>query len=256
MWKIAFVLWLCAIPFASAAAVSADEPRSKLDSSPGAVVAAPDRSSADRALDPQRRPAELLAFAGIRPGMRVGELGAASGYTTELLARAVGPSGAVYAQNSAFILERFAEKPWGERLMKPAMKNVVRLDRAFDEPFPGDLRDLDVVINVLFYHDTVWMDVDRKRMNAAIHAALRPGGKYVVIDHSAAPGRGLEDVQTLHRIEEKDLRAEIESAGFRLAAESDFSRNPADTRDWNAAPNAAGDKRGMSDRFALEFVRD
>ena len=86
------------------------------------VVAAPDRSDADRALDAGRFPAEMLAFFGIRPGMRVAELGAGGGYTTELLARAVGPTGRVYGQNSKFVLERFAEKPWSERLAKPVKR--------------------------------------------------------------------------------------------------------------------------------------
>src|SRR5262249_56163562 len=97
------------------------------------VVSAPDRTADDRALDAGRKPAELLAFAGIRPGMRVAELGTAGGYTTELLARAVGPTGTVYAQNNRLILDRFAEKPWSARLTRPVMANVVRVDREFDD---------------------------------------------------------------------------------------------------------------------------
>src|SRR5690242_3125428 len=86
-----------------------------------AAVDAPNRSDADRALDAGRRPAETLAFFGIAPGMRVAELGAGGGYTSELLARVVGPTGTVFAQNSPMILARFAAKPWGERLAKPVM---------------------------------------------------------------------------------------------------------------------------------------
>jgi predicted methyltransferase len=92
-------------------------------------------------------------------------------------------------------------------------------------------------------------------MNAAIHAALKPGGIYAVVDHSAAEGAGLNAVKTLHRIEESVLREEIEAAGFELAGEADFLRNAGDTRDWSASPSAAGDKRGTSDRFVLKFVR-
>src|SRR5436190_22437368 len=94
-----------------------------------AIVGSPDRSADDRALDAGRHPDRLLAFIGARPGMRIAEIGAGLGYTTELLARAVGPSGVVYAQNNRFILERFAEKPWTARLTKPVMKNVVRVNR-------------------------------------------------------------------------------------------------------------------------------
>jgi predicted methyltransferase len=219
------------------------------------VVEAPDRTPEDRALDAGRRPAELLAFIGVRPGMRVAEIGAGYGYTTELLARAVGPTGVVYGQNNRFIRERFAEKPWSERLAKPVMKPVVRVDREFDDPLPPEATDLDAVVNVLLYHDTVWMRTDRARMNRAIFGALKPGGVYVVVDHSGRAGTGTTETQSLHRIEEKVVRAEIESAGFRLAADADFLRNPSDTRDWNAAPRAAGERRGTSDRFVLKFVR-
>jgi predicted methyltransferase len=222
---------------------------------PFGIVGASDRSPDDRALDAGRKPEEFLRFADVRPGMRVADLGAGGGYTTELLARAVGPKGVVFGQNSRLILERFAAKPWGERLTKPVMRNVVRADRDFDDPLPPEAHDLDRVVIVLFYHDTVWMGVDRARMNAAVIRALKPGGLYVVIDHAARPGAGLADVRTLHRIDERVVRAEIEDAGFRLARESDFLRNAADARDWNDSPSAAGDRRGTSDRFALAFVK-
>ncbi|MFZ5889715.1 MAG: class I SAM-dependent methyltransferase [Myxococcota bacterium] len=219
------------------------------------VVAAPDRSEEDRALDAGRHPAELLELIGVRPGMKVAEIGAGGGYTTELLARAVGPSGVVYGQNSKFILERFAEKPWSARLSKPIMKNVVRVDRDFDDPLPPEAKDLDAVVNVLFYHDTVWQNVDRARMNQTIFNALKPGGVYVLLDHSARAGSGLADVQTLHRIEESALRAEIEKAGFRLLRESSVWRVPDDPRDWSTSPRVAGERRGTSDRFALVYAK-
>lgn len=206
-------------------------------------------------LDAGRKPAEMLAFLGIQPGMKVAELSAGGGYTAELLARAVGPSGVVYAQNSRFILERFAEKPWSERLKKPVMKPVVRVDRELDDPLPPEARDLDAVLLVLFYHDTVWLGTDRDAMNRAIYRALKPGGIYAIIDHSGRDGTGVTEAKTLHRIEEKTVREEVERAGFRLAAEASFLRNPADTRDWNASPMAAADMRGRSDRFVLKFVK-
>ena len=220
-----------------------------------AAADAPDRSDADRALDAGRHPRELLTFAGIRPGMRVAELGAGGGYTTELLARAVGPTGKVYAQNSRLILERFAEKPWSERLAKPVMANVVRVDREFDDPLPPAARDLDAVLIVLFYHDTVWMGVDRARMNRAVFAALKPGGEYVVVDHSGRKGSGAEETQTLHRIEQSVVEKEVAAAGFVRDGEADFLRNPADARDWNDSPRVAGERRGTSDRFVLRFVK-
>ena len=142
-----------------------------------------------------------------------------------------------------------------ERLQKPVMKNVVRVDREFDDPLPAQAHDLDAVVMILFYHDTVWLGADRGRMNAAVFRALKPGGVFAIVDHSAKPGAGVSEAQTLHRIEEATLRKEVEAAGFKLAASSDLLRNPADTRDWNDSPVAAGEKRGTSDRFTLAFVK-
>ncbi len=215
---------------------------------------APDRSDADKALDAGRKPVEFIAFTGARPGMRVAELGAGGGYTTELLARAVGPGGKVYAENPEMI-RGFAGKAWDERLAKPVNANVVRVDREFDDPLPPEAKDLDVVVNAYLYHDTVWMGTDRDKMNKAIFAALKPGGHYVVADSSARAGSGVNDVKTLHRIEESVVVAEVEKAGFKLESSGDFLRNPADTRDWSSSPKAAGARRGTSDRFILKFVK-
>jgi predicted methyltransferase len=219
-----------------------------------AIVQSADRLEADRKLDGGRRPAELLTFLGVRPGMRLGELVAGAGYTAELLARAVAPNGVVYAENPRFILET-GERSWRERLARAPARPIVRVDREIDDPFPSEVSNLDLVVINLVYHDTVWLGVDRGRMNRAVFAALKPGGFYAVVDHSARPGTGLADVKTLHRIDEKAVRTEVESAGFVFVRESTFLRNPGDPRDWNDSPGAAGDRRGTSDRFALMFSR-
>lgn len=220
-----------------------------------AIVASPDRTDADRALDLGRHPADMLAFFGVHPGEQVAELGAGGGYTTELLARAVTPGGVVYGHNTPEILEKFASAAWTARLARPACREVVGLTSPFESPFPGSVHDLDAVLIVLLYHDTVWMGVDRAKMNASVFAALKPGGIYGIVDHSAKPGDGLADVQTLHRIDEATVEQEVGAAGFKLDAEADFLRNPTDTRDWNDSPGAAGDKRGTSDRFVLRFKK-
>jgi predicted methyltransferase len=221
---------------------------------PAAIVSAPDRTEADRALDAGRHPVETLAFLDLSPGMKVAELGAGPGYTTELLARSVGPGGKVYGQNSAMVLG-FAGEAWKARLARPALSNTTRLDREFDSPFPPELTGLDLVVMNALYHDTVGMRTDRAAMNRAVFQALRPGGVFVVIDSSARPGSGVADAQTLHRIDEQVVRDEVLAAGFVLVSEGSFLRTPADTRDWNAAPRAAGERRGTSDRFALRFVK-
>jgi predicted methyltransferase len=220
-----------------------------------AIASAADRDEADKKLDGGRHPAEFLSFLALTPGMRVAELGAGTGYTTELLARAVAPKGKVWAQNNAGFL-KFVGKPWAERLGKPVLKKVVvRVDREFDAPLPPDAKNLDAVVSVLIYHDTTWLGVDRAKMNKAVLAALKPGGEYVIVDHSAAEGHGANDAKTLHRIEESTVVQEVERAGFHRAGNADFLRNPGDTRDWNDAPNVAADKRGTSDRFVLKFIK-
>ncbi|MFL5343291.1 MAG: class I SAM-dependent methyltransferase [Hyalangium sp.] len=220
-----------------------------------AIAHAPDRADADKALDAGRHPAEMLQFVGVGPGMKVAELMAGGGYTTELLARAVGPTGTVYGENPKIVLERFAEKPWSERLAKPVNAKVVRVDRELDDPLPPEVTDLDAVVSNIIYHDSVWLNVDRAKMNAAIFRALKPGGVYVVLDSSAKPGTGVNDASTLHRIDEQTVRDEVQAAGFKLAEESNVWRNPQDTRDWNSSPVAAAERRGTSDRFALKFVK-
>ena len=219
------------------------------------VVDAADRTEDDRKLDEGRHPAETLELVNPKPGMKVAELGAGGGYTTELLARAVGPSGVVYAQNPAKFVKGFLKDIWPARLARPAMKNVVRVDREFDDPLPPEAKNLDAVLINVIYHDTVYMGVDRARMNRAVFSALQPGGAYVVIDSSAKPGAGDKDAKTLHRIDEELVKKEVLAAGFRLDRESDFLRNPQDARDWNSSPGASPQKRGSNDRFALRFVK-
>jgi predicted methyltransferase len=195
-----------------------------------ALVASPDRSEADRQTDPRRKPEQLLAFAGVRRGMKVLDMGAGAGYSTELLARAVGPGGTVYAQDSPTGSARARER-FDERAKGPAMRNVVRVLREYDDPVPPSVHDLDLVTFLFAYHDTAFMPVDRARMNRALFDALKPGGVLVISDHSAKPGAGTSVVKTLHRIEESTLRREVEAAGFRLIAQGNFLRNPGDARD-------------------------
>jgi predicted methyltransferase len=195
-----------------------------------AIVASPDRSDADRQTDQRREPAKMLAFAGVKSGIRVLDMGSGAGYSTELLARAVGPEGGVYAQESAAVMERVKDK-FDIRAQNPAMKNVVHLIRNYDDPIPPDVSGLDMITFFYAYHDTTYMPVDRAKMNQKMFAALKPGGYLIIADHSAKPGDGTTVGKTVHRIEESALRQEIEAAGFKLAAEGDFLHHPEDPRD-------------------------
>jgi predicted methyltransferase len=213
----------------------------------GDIVAAQDRTEADRRNDERRKPDELLAFTGVRPGMKVLDMGAGGGYSTELLARAVAPGGTVYAQFPADMFQN-ARKAYEARMQRPAMKNTVRLDRPFDDPVPQEVGGFDLITFFFFYHDTVHIGVDRPRMNRRLFEALKPGGTLVLADHSARAGDGLTVTKNLHRIEESVLRKELEAAGFELVAEGQFLRNPADPRTVQVQKNTI-----PNDEFVLKF---
>ena len=212
------------------------------------AVASPDRDDKDRALDDGRKPAEVLAFFKVAPGQKVGELFAGMGYTTEILARTIGENGKLYVQNTKEIMDKFARQPLAKHLAKPALKNTTLFETPAETPFPPEVKDLDEVICILNYHDYVWQKVDRAKMNKAIFAALKPGGYYVIADHSGRPGTGISESNTLHRIEEAFLRREVEQPGFRLVAEGTFLRNPKDPRD-RETPEPAQPK----DEFVLKY---
>ena len=214
-----------------------------------AIIAAPDRSEADRKTDQRRDPVKLLAFTGVRPGMKVLDMGAGGGYSTELMARAAGPTGVVYGQDSTEASQR-AKDTFEARLKTPAMKNVIRLVRNFSDPVPADVRNLDLITFFFFYHDTTYMNVDRALMNRKLYAALKPGGILVIADHSARPGDGVSVGKTLHRIEESVLRREVEFAGFKLVAQGSFLKHPEDPRN-----EPVFQPKVPVDEFVLKFLK-
>lgn len=248
-----------------------------------AIIASPDRSNADRTNDLRRKPEQMLAFIGIQPGQIALDLSAGGGYTTELLARSVGPSGRAYGQSQpprpTNAPPRAAVTPEGnatpqlstsqatpsapqrpgrtsaqalaERAKNPSLSNLHAVVRVFEDPVPPELvGQLDLVTLMFNYHDLGHMGIDRARMNAAVFAGLKSGGTYVIADHAGRPGTGISEAGTLHRIEQAFLQKEVESAGFKLAANGDFLRNPSDPRDKNT-PEPAQPK----DEFVLKFVK-
>jgi len=209
-----------------------------------AIIASPIRTDADRRADERRKPVELMRFAQVRPGMNVMDVAAGGGYTTQLLALAVGPQGTVWAQTAKprpALEKRLADHP---------QPNIHLLVRAFEDPYPQDAPRLDLITFVLNYHDIAYEPVDRDKMDRALFQALKPGGHLVVIDHAAKPGSGLRDTKTLHRIDEAIVLEELQRAGFVLQQQSDFLRNPQDPRE-----QAFFDMKAPTDRFALLFVR-
>lgn len=212
-----------------------------------AIVASPDRSETDRNTDKKRKPEQMLAFTGVKTGMRVMDLVSSGGYSAELLARSVGSTGVVYAQDSQATVDRTKDR-FDARLGK--VKNIVRVARDYADPVPPEVSNLDLVTIYFSYHDLVHMEVDRASMNKKVFAALKPGGFFVVADHSAKSGDGLSVAKTLHRIEESVLRHEVEAAGFKLVAEGNFLRHPEDARDTNVNRSTT-----PNDEFVLKFQK-
>ena len=209
-----------------------------------AVIDSPVRTEDDHKADDRRKPADFLRFAQIKPGMNVLDVSAGAGYTTQLLALAVGPTGNVWAQSAK------ASAKMEKRLSAHPQANIHPLVRSFEDPYPADAPRLDLITFVLNYHDIANEPVDRAKMDKHLLEALKPGGHMILIDHAAQRGSGLRDTNTLHRIDEETVVSELEHAGFKVEARSDFLQNKADPR-----TEAFFDYKGQSDRFALRLVR-
>jgi predicted methyltransferase len=244
--KTLIMAWMTLLLAACASAPSATISTERI----AAIVGAPDRPAADRANDERRKPAELLAFIGVRPGMTALDLSAARGYTTELLARAVGPAGKAYGQGPMPASGNPAPPPpFAERMKSPQLAQLQFVRRPFEDPVPPELRGkLDLVTFMYNYHDMGHAGVDRAKLNRAVFDGLKPGGMYVIADHAGRAGTGISESGTLHRVEEALVVKEVEAAGFKLAARGDFLRNPQDPRDQANPPYA-------KDEFVLKFVK-
>jgi predicted methyltransferase len=240
-------------PVATSTAETAPIPASQIPKEVTDAINSPDRPAADKALDAGRRPDQIMAFYEIKPGMKIADIFAGGGYMTELYARIVGPTGTVYSQNGPFP-EQFKKigDAWNERLKEPALKNVVKVSKPFDAPdlLPVPPDSLDAVIIHLNYHDMVGFKLNRDNVNAAVFKALKPGGIYGIVDHSAKLGAADTQTTTLHRIDEDFLIKDIEKAGFKLHGASSALRHPEDDRTWNVFKH-----RGETDRFMLKFVK-
>ena len=210
-----------------------------------AAIASPSRTDADRKDDAKRKPAQFLAFAQVRPGMKVLDVVTGGGATSELLALAVSPGGEVWAQStkpSEALAKRLAEHP---------QANLHLVVAPFDNPVPANAGPFDLVTLVMNYHDIVNAGADRDAMNKRIYDALKPGGYFVVIDNAAKAGSGLNDTKSLHRIDQAALVAEVTKAGFVVDATSDYLHVKDDPRDL---PFFKMEGR-PDDKFAVRFVK-
>ena len=189
------------------------------------------RFRGDRKNDSQRNPYAILKFIDIKPGDQVIDLLGGGGFYTELFDYIVGEQGKVYIQNNSLFL-RFSKEELDKRLANNRLKNTVRIDSEFaDMKLPGNVN---MIFIGLSYHDIYVpredpvITADPASFKAQMLAALKPGGKLVIIDHAARPGSGNSDSPKLHRIGEQWTKQDLESAGFKFVSSLDALRNPQD----------------------------
>jgi predicted methyltransferase len=246
--SIKTLCWAASLLLAATASAGADDARvAQLR----AALSSPERAETDRARDAGRKPAEVVAFLGIDPGMTVVDLIAAGGYYTEVLSVAVGEPGRVYAQNSPYVLQLrdgANDKAMTARLAGARLANVERLDREVSDLglAPGSI---DAAVTALNFHDIY----NGRGVEAAqaflvnVRGLLKPGGTLGIIDHI---GSAEGDNSELHRIELEKVLAAVKAAGFEVEATGDLLRNSADDHSQNVFDPSI---RGNTDRFVLKL---
>lgn len=249
-------LALCAV---AGSGLAAEHHQMKIPAYIRAAVDDTTRPEADRMRDADRHPAEVLAFAGIKPGMKVGELMPSGGYYTRLLCRVVGDSGHVYGVNFKFHMQprpagAGAGGPPRARAARPAPAPLgcSNVDETSQDASSFTLpSDLDVVWTTENYHDMhnpALGSPDMKQLDMTVFNALKPGGEFIIEDHAAAAGHGTSDTNTLHRIDPATVREEVESVGFKFAGQSKVNAVPSD--DHTQRIFTMHDK---TDRFLFKF---
>jgi predicted methyltransferase len=227
---------------------------SEADTTFAAAIADPSRPPTDTERDANRKPAETLAVAGVKPGEIVADYAAGQGYFTRLFADIVGPHGHVYAvvPSELFaypnIVKGIADiEGWAVKHPNVTVSFASALPAV---KFPEKLDLFWISQNYHDLHDDFMGPVDLAAFNKAVYAALKPGGRYIILDHVAAPGSPPSVTDTLHRIEPSVVRREVEAAGFVFGGESNILANPDD-------PHTAGpfnkSIQGHTDQFLLRF---
>ena len=240
---------------------SAAEPRqplsTQLDSQAiVALLASADRSEEDQARDARSKPAQVLAFLGIAPGMQVADLFTGGGYYSEAIAAVVGPQGRVFAHNNSPYAGFAGDAP-ATRFAPGRLPNLTyQVTEADNLKLP---QQLDAIIMVMSFHDTYWVNpkqgwpkIDNALFNKQLYTALKPGGTLGIVDHAATLGSGIDAVSDLHRIDEDFVTKELEAAGFRLEETSDALRNDLDDRSAVVFDTSI---RGQTDRFIFRFTK-
>ena len=251
---------IMAVAFAACAlasgviAFAAGSPLPDASAAFAAAVADSSRPDSDTARDADRKPEQTLAFSGIKPGDQVADYVADAGYFTRLFASVVGSKGHVYAvePTAFFRFEHFVKAVAELQGYAVTHPNVTVTTAAPLEglKFPEKLNLFWISRNYHDLHDGFMGPVDIAAFNKAVFSALKPGGFYVILDHSAAPGAAANVTETLHRIEPSTVRREVEAAGFKFDSESSILANPADPRTAKVFDPTI---RGHTDQFILKF---
>jgi predicted methyltransferase len=235
-------------------AFAAGDPSPDVSAVLAAAVADSSRPDSDTTRDADRKPEQTLAFSGIKPGDQVADYIADSGYFTRLFASVVGSRGHVYAvePTAFFKFDHFVKAVAELQGYAVTHPNVTVTTAAALEGlrFPEKLDLFWISRNYHDLHDKFMGPVDTAAFNKAVYEALKPGGFYVVLDHSAAPGAAADVTETLHRIESSTVRREVEAAGFKFDSESSILANPADPRTAKVFDQTI---RGHTDQFILKF---
>jgi predicted methyltransferase len=218
------------------------------------AVADPSRPDSDTTRDADRKPAQTLVFTGVKSGDKVADYGADAGYFTRLFASIVGSKGHVYAvePTAFFKFEHFVKAVAELQGYAVTHPNITVTTAAALEglEFPEKLDLFWISRNYHDLHDEFMGPVDIAAFNKAVYLALKPGGMYVILDHSAAPGASSDVTETLHRIESSTVRREVEAAGFKFDSQSSILANPADPRSARVFDTTI---RGHTDQFILKF---
>jgi len=215
------------------------------------AVADPARPAKDRDRDADRKPEDIMAFTGVKPGDTVVDIVPGAGYYLRILSRIVGPKGNVIGFNPTWVAEQYPAAVDGVKALAasgyPNVRSIIQpmSELKFDKP-------VDVIFMSQLYHDQLWQKVDMTRMNKAIFDALKPGGVFLVIDHVGRGVKTVEQIDKLHRIDPVVVKEQVLAAGFTLAAESDLLRNPNDPGDKNVFDPAI---RGHTDQFVYRFEK-
>ena len=215
-----------------------------------AAVADPARPQADRDRDADRKPAEVIAFAGIKPGDTIAEISPGGGYFTRIFSKVVGDKGTVYGlvpgPRPGAPAPAAGAPPSPMEALAASYKNVKLQPMGGPASYPP----VDFAWTSLNYHDIHNRpNADLLAFNKGVYDSLKPGGIYIVIDHAAADGSGTRDTSTFHRIDPALVKSEVTAAGFQFVGESNALRNPADTRDKGVRDVP----RGKTDQFVYKF---